>query len=77
MRDGISEPHSAGQVGYAEIWRLAIPLIDAHGNKAATRAAELSDESFNAGDLDSWHLWLQVMTVVEEFHNTTHNGLAH
>lgn len=77
MRNRISEARPANPVGYVEIWRLAIPLIDQHGDDAAVKAAELSDESFNAGDLDAWHLWLQVMTVVEEFQSSTPNGVVH
>ena len=77
MRGRSSEPLASIPVSHAEIWRLAIPLIDAHGDDAATKAAELSDESFNAGDLESWHLWLQVMTAVEEFQNDIPIGSVH
>lgn len=77
MRGRSSEPLSNSSLSHAEIWRLAIPLIDAHGEDAAIKAAELSDESFNAGDLESWHLWLQVMTAVEEFQNEIPFGSVH
>ena len=72
-----SGSHADSPISHADVWRLAIPLIDAHGDGAVIRAAELSDESFNAGDLDSWHLWLQVMTAVEQFQSQTPLGAVH